>query len=221
MTICHNFASRSRPTQFFQTLDNIILNSASNDYFIVAKLDVDDAEMNNMQVIGKLDDNYPMVIQKWGTSTSKIHAINRDINDGDLPRWDILVNCSDDMRFKTFGFDNVIRKHMPENLDAFLHFPDDYAKERVCTCSIIGYRYYQRDMHVYWPGYYSMWSDDEETDKAKARGCYIYVPGVMEIDHLHYTNMGKAGKDALYRRNDTYLQDKKVYEERKARNFDL
>lgn len=220
MTILFNFASRSRPDKFFETLDNIVRNCASNDYFIVCKLDEDDTTMTDAYVRRKLL-TYSKVIVKWGASTSKIHAINRDLNDGDLPPWHILANCSDDMRFRTHGFDDIIRKHMPENLDAFLHFPDDYAKERVCTCSIIGYRYYQRDMHVFWPGYYSMWSDDEETDKAKARGCYVYIPNAMEIDHLHYTNMGKAGKDALYRRNDTYLQDKKIYEERKARNFDL
>jgi hypothetical protein len=220
MTILFNFASRSRPDKFFETLDNIVKNCASNDYLIVCKLDEDDATMTDAYVRRKLL-TYPKIIVKWGASTSKIHAINRGLNDGDLPKWDILVNVSDDMRFKTYGFDDIIRKYMPENLDAFLHFPDDYAKERVCTCSIIGFRYYQRDMRVYWPGYYSMWSDDEETDKAKARGCYIFIPDAIEIDHLHYTNMGKATKDALYRRNDTYLADKKIYEERKLRNFDL
>lgn len=220
MTILFNFASRSRPDKFFETLDNIVQNCSGNDYFIVCKLDEDDATMTDAYVRRKLL-TYPKVIIKWGTSTSKIHAINRDLNDGDLPKWSILVNVSDDMRFKTYGFDDIIRKHMPDSLDALLHFPDDYAKERVCTCSIIGYTYYQRDMNVYWPGYFSMWSDDEETDKAKARGCYVYIPDAMEIDHLHYTNMGKAGKDALYRRNDTYLADKKIYEERKARGFDL
>lgn len=220
MTICHNFASRSRPTQFFQTLDNIILNSASANYFIVAKLDEDDMTMNDPLIKQKIADNYPMVIIKWGASTSKIHAINRDINDSGLPKWDILINMSDDMRWGTDGFDDIIRQHMPVNLDGFLHVPDDYAKDKVCTTSIIGFRYYQRDMHVYNPAYYSMWCDDEATDVAKARGCYIQVPGI-QLDHLHYTNLGKASKDALYRRNDTYLQDKKVYEERKARNFDL
>lgn len=218
MTICHNFASRSRPTQFFQTLDNIILNSASADYFILAKLDDDDTEMNDPLVKQRLL-SYPMVTVKWGASESKIHAINRDLNQS-FKYWDILINMSDDMRWGTFGFDDIIRQHMPVNLDGFLHCPDDYAKDKVCTTSIIGYRYYQRDMYVYNPAYYSMWCDDEATDIAKSRGCYIQVPGV-QLDHLHYTNLGKAPKDALYRRNDTYLADKKIYEERKARNFDL
>lgn len=221
MTILFNFASRSRPEKFFDSLNNIIGHCISLDFFIVCKLDDDDSEMNNTTMRERIAGYGPKIIVKWGTSVSKIDAINRGLNDGDLPPWDILVNCSDDMRFNTYGFDDIIRKHMPENLDAFLHFPDDYAKDRVCTCSIVGYRYYQRDMNVYWPGYYSMWSDDEETDKAKARGCYIFVPDAIQIDHLHYTNMGKAGKDALYRRNDTYLADKRIYEQRKARGFDL
>lgn len=219
MTILFNFASRSRPDKFFETLDNIVANCVSNDYFIVCKLDEDDATMTDAYVRRRLL-TYPKIIVKWGISESKIHAINRSLHDGDLPTWSILINMSDDMRFRTYGFDDIIRKHMPANLDSFCHCPDDYAQDRVCTASIIGYRYYQRDMYVYHPDYYSMWCDDEATEVAKARGCYVIVPGI-QLEHLHYTNMGKAPKDALYRRNDTYLADKKIYEERKARNFDL
>lgn len=218
MTILFNLASRSRPDKFFETLDNITRNCSSDDYIIMAKLDLDDDSMNNPEVKQRLT-SYFKVLPQWGNSSSKIAAINRDINDADCP-WDILINMSDDMRWGTFGFDDIIRQHMPVNLDGFLHVPDDYAKDRVCTTSIVGYRYYQRDMYVYHPDYYSMWCDDEATEVAKARGCYIQVLSI-QLDHLHYTNMGKAPKDALYRRNDTYLADKRIYEERKARGFDL
>jgi hypothetical protein len=217
MTICYSFASRSRPQRFFETLDNIIINSASNDFFIVAKLDDDDMTMNDPMIKQKIADHYPMVHVKWGTSRSKIHAINRDMED--IPHWDIMICTSDDMRFRTIGFDDIIRKAMPESLDAFLHMKDDYAKERVCTVSIIGRKYYQRDGYIYHPDYYSMWCDDEATEAAKVRGCYIDVPG--EIEHLHYTNGSKAKKDELYWRNDTYNADKAVFEQRKARGFDL
>lgn len=216
MTICYSFASRQRPQRFFDTLDNIISMSASKNYYIIAKLDEDDATMNDPLIKEKLL-NYPQVIVKWGTSTSKIHAINRDLED--IPDWAILICASDDMRFRTYGFDDIIRKAMPENLDAFLHMRDDYAKDRVCTVSIIGKRYYQRDGYIYHPDYYSMWCDDEATAVAKARGCYIDVPG--EIEHLHYTNNRKATKDELYWRNDTYNADKAIFEQRKARGFDL
>jgi hypothetical protein len=219
MTILFNFASRSRPEKFFEALNNIRANIASKDYYILAKLDEDDVTMNTKSIRNQLW-LAPDVVTKWGTSTSKIHAINRDLNDGTLPKWDILINMSDDMRWGTYGFDEIIRQHMPVNLDGFLHVPDDYAKERVCTTSIIGYRYYQRDMYVYNPAYYSMWCDDEATIVAKERGCYVMVPGVA-LEHLHYTNERKAVKDELYWRNDTYNKDKVIFEQRKARNFDL
>jgi hypothetical protein len=215
MTICYSFASRSRPERFFETLDNIISMSASNDFFIVAKLDFDDPAMYNMGVLDKLQ-NYPMVVQRWGWSVSKINAINRDIKEF---AFDILVCLSDDMRFRTPGFDNIIRQHMPPDLDGFLHMYDDYAKDRVCTVSILGRKYYERDGYIYHPDYYSMWCDDEATAVAKDRGKYIVVPG--QIEHLHYTNDRKAVKDELYWRNDTYNKDKEVFEQRKARNFDL
>jgi hypothetical protein len=217
MTILFNLASRSRPERFFETLDNIIVQSASNNFFVVAKLDDDDMSMNDPLIKQKIADHYPMLHVKWGASTSKIHAINRD-----LEGWDyaILVNCSDDMRFKTFGFDNIIRDAMPADLDGFVHLMDDYAKERVCTVSIVGRQYYKRDGYIYHPDYYSMWADDEETEKAKIRNRYVLVPGT-HLEHLHYTNDRKAIKDELYWRNDTYNADKEVYLRRKANNFYL
>jgi hypothetical protein len=220
MTILFNLASRSRPERFFETVDNIISNCANDLYFIVAKLDEDDPIMNNHEVRAMLAE-LPNLIVKWGTSTSKIHAINRDVNDANLPHWHILINMSDDMRWGTYGFDDIIRKAMPESLDAFIHVPDDYAKDRVCTTSIVGYRYYERDMCVYYNGYYSMWCDDDATAVAKARGCYIFLPSVISLEHLHYTNNRKAVKDELYWRNDTYNADKEIFEQRKARGFDL
>lgn len=217
MTICYSFASRSRPDRFFEAVDNILSMSAQQDHFIVAKLDEDDPAMNNEVIRTRLD-SYPCIIQRWGLSKSKIHAINRDLDN--LPPWDILVCMSDDMRFTTKGYDDMIRKHMPADLDGFVHLQDDYAKDRVCTVSILGRTYYQRDGYIYHEGYYSMWCDDEETSKAKIRGKYILVPGI-HIEHLHYTNKAKAKKDELYWRNDTYRKDEQIFLQRKAINFGL
>jgi hypothetical protein len=217
MTICYSFASRSRPDRFFQTLDNIIAMSASDNFFIVAKLDEDDMTMNDSLIKERLS-SYPMVIVKWGTSRSKIHAINRDLVN--IPDWAIMICASDDMRFRTHGFDEIIRHYMPISLDRFLHCPDDYAKERVCTVSILGRKYYERDGYIYHPDYYSMWCDDEAHAVAQLRGKYTLVPGI-HLEHLHYTNNAKAKKDELYWRNDTYNADKEVFLRRQSKNFDL
>ncbi len=218
MTICYSFASRSRPQRFFETLDNIIVQSASNNFFIVAKLDDDDMTMNDPLIKERLL-SYPMVHVKWGTSASKIHAINRDLDN--LPHWDIMVCASDDMRFRTYGFDNIIRHYMPADLDGYIHLMDDYAKDRVCTVDIKGRKYFERrGRKIYVGDYFSMWSDDEETEVAKILKVYTLVPDI-HIEHLHYTNGSKAKKDELYWRNDTYNADKAVFEQRKARGFDL
>lgn len=219
MTICYNYASRQRPDKFFEGLDNICQLSKSQDYFIVAKLDHDDHTMNNKGVYERFG-SYAELIVKWGHSKSKIDAINRGLTD--LPPFDILINFSDDMRFIMAGFDEQIRsdfkKHFPD-LDGFLHYPDQYAKDRVSTMSILGKKYFERFNYVYHEQYYSLFCDDEETEKAKLLGKYHYSP-LQIFEHRHYV-MGAAHKDELYRRNDSYQADKIIYEQRKAKNFDL
>lgn len=215
MNILFKYPSRQRPDRFFDGLQNIIDNIVDKEnYHISCTLDTDDISMNNDEVIQMIN-SYPNTSIAWGLSKSKIDAVNRSVPNG----WDIICVMSDDMRFRTPGFDNIIRQHMPADLDGFLHMYDDYAKDRVCTVSILGRKYYERDRFIYHPDYYSMWCDDEATAVAIARGCYIQIPG--EIEHLHYTNDRKAVKDELYWRNDTYNKDKEIFEQRKARGFDL
>jgi hypothetical protein len=216
MKILFKYPSRQRPDRFFDGLQNIIDHIADKDnYHISCTLDTDDTTMNNEAVVNKINNFYNTSIA-WGVSKSKIDAVNRSVPDN----WDIICVMSDDMRFRTHGFDNLIRQYMPTDLDGFVHLMDDYAKERVCTVSILGRKYYERDGYIYHPDYYSMWCDDEESEKAKLRGKYILVPDI-HLEHLHYTNGSKAKKDELYWRNDTYNKDKVVFEQRKARGFDL
>jgi adenine deaminase len=217
MTICYSYASRSRPERFFEGVENILAMSAQQDHFIIAKLDTDDVLMSNEAIRARLA-SYPSLIVRWGQSRSKIHAINRDLDN--LPHWDIMICMSDDMRFTTKGYDDLVRKHMPADLDGYIHLMDDYAKDRVATVDIKGRAYYERDNYIYNEAYYSMWCDDENTAIAKARGKYILIPGI-HVEHLHYTNKAKARKDNLYWRNDTYNKDKQIFEQRKAINFGL
>lgn len=220
MTICYIYASRSRTERFFEGLENIDKMSYRDDYFVVAKLDEDDPLMNTQQVRDRLVNEFPQVFVKWGTSKSKIHAINRDIEA--IPPFDILINFSDDMHFTQLGFDDMIRRDLfatfPDG-DGFIHYPDQYAQDRVSTMSIMGKKYYDRFGYVYNDAYYSLFCDDEETQKAKLTGRYRYFPTQI-FEHRHYVT-GHMPKDQLYLRNDTYEADKKVFEERQARDFDL
>jgi hypothetical protein len=219
MTICYIFASRSRPDKFFAGLDNICQLSASQDYFVIAKLDEDDTAMNIPPVWERLQ-SYPEVTVKWGHSKSKIHAINRSLED--IPPFDILINFSDDMRFTVQGFDDIIREDMKKFFpdgDGVLSYPDGYAPPDLCTMSIMGKKYFDRFGYVYHPAYNSLWCDNEFSQIAIDSGKYQYINNHI-LEHMHYAP-GKTNKDALYCRNDTYHADKQVYEARKLKNFDL
>lgn len=209
--ILYNFASRSRPDAFFTTLRNIRDFSSSGNYFVVAKLDDDDPAWTD----------YRHLLPRWkevsavgGKSTSKVDAINRDITG----EYDIIVNISDDQRFTIPGFDDIIRKYC--HLDSFVHFPDAYKKAACSTMSIIGRHYFNRTGLIYNPAYYSLWCDTEATEVAKLLGCYVYVPQII-FEHKHPTTTAGAEWDDLYRRNNTYKQDQKVYLQRRDNNFDL
>lgn len=221
MVIAINFASRSRPNKFFNCLDNIRSTFASKEYFVWAKLDEDDAEIEKYK--SRLNE-YPEVTVKWGLSKGKIHAVNRDISD--LPPFDILLNESDDFWFLGFGVDNIIRDamrlHSPE-LDIMLHFPDQKAKERTCTYQIVGRKYFERTGYVYNPEYISIYADNEETEKAKMLGKYAFINRSI-FEHRHPTFGGYGEIDDLLKKTESkelYRIDRETFMRRKSMNFGI
>lgn len=209
--ILYNFASRSRPDAFFEVLDNIREMSATPNYIIIAKIDVDDPML--FKYTDRLKEYPEIIVMAIDNSVSKIHAINRNILE---TGWDILINISDDQRFTVKGFDDTIRQGCDSN--TFLHFKDDYKRAACSVMSIMGFEYYKQVGYVFNPDYYSLWADTEATEVAKILGAYKYSPMVI-ARHLHYSTTG-ANKDALYKRNDTYKKDRVVYERRRANNLD-
>jgi hypothetical protein len=166
----------------------------------------------------RMTEQYPEVIVAYGTSMNKIHAVNRDI-DVVAPDFDILCNHSDDMWFIKKGFDDLIREHMEH--DMFLHFPDQAAKELLCTYSIMDFTYYRRFKYVYHPHYKSLWADNEAQDVAKILGRYKFVNENI-LEHRHPINGFKEVMDEQYRKTESlYNTDKRTYLKRRAKRFDL
>lgn len=207
MRILYNFASRSRPQKCFDALCNVVGLSSGRDYEIVLKLDVDDPELS------KYTNCHSFARVVPGKSTSKVDAINRDVN---MEGFDILVNLSDDMRFIAKGFDEVISQLCGP--DTFLHLPDQYAKSNVSTMTVVGAEYFKRFGYIYHPSYKSFYCDEEATEVAKSLGCYVSGPSGI-IEHRHpAAGMGKD--DALYRKNQRYWNhDKRNFNERKQKGF--
>ena len=222
MRILYKYASRSRPDKFRRGLESIAQNSVSDNYVVLATLDSDDPAIEQYRKELRECSIASQVIATVATSKNKIDAINRDLNV--IQDWDILVNMSDDMVFTAQGFDEVIRSAFDGNTDLFVHFSDGFQKSNISTMSIIGRKYLERDGYIYHPDYKSLWCDVEATEVAKLRGCYKYMGDDVNIlTHLHVA-WGKAEWDDLYKRNENpamWNHDEKLYNERKARNYEL
>lgn len=228
MHILVKYASRSRPDRFFEGLHNIIDMAADKEHYTVfCALDRDDATMfrdnfPSQRVQRELDEHmgkFDKVIFDFGTSRSKIHAINRPAPD--WIKWDILVNFSDDMRFLIYGYDELIREGFRCNgPDKFLHYPDSTAKNMLSTMSMMDRAYFERDGYIYHHAYQSVFADNHAQDIAKIRGCYVYM-GIQLFDHFHPA-YGLALWDSQYERQQAlWAEDETVYNYQKANNYFL
>ena len=225
MKILFKLATRSRPQKFFECVRNIMDNVESDNYILLVSYDIDDTSMAWDVIKDRVYaiDN-PNLKAMGGTSKNKIDAINRDMHT--FWKWDILINTSDDMMFTQKGFDNVIRQDMQQHfpdLDGFLHYNDGNQRDRVCTMSIMGRKYYDRFGYIYHPSYESLFCDEEATQVAKILGKHRYMGDIPLFRHLHPA-WGLGEYDEQYQRTESrkvWIADESNYNERKTRNFDL
>lgn len=219
------YASRSRPENFERGLISIIENATAPENIVVlVSLDVDDTRLSEyMTVIEKYWSKVHIKV-KADTSLSKIHAINRDVNDYKA-HWDILINFSDDMIFTAKGWDSFItekfKMYFP-NGDGFLHLNDGNQSLNIATMSVMDRRYYDRDDYIYNPEYLSLECDREATDVAHIRGRKVYIKDQI-IKHLHY-EWNLAPNDTIYVQNSTQeirQKDIETFKKRKAVNYGL
>lgn len=210
--ILYKFASRNRPEKFFKAVDNIIEMSRSDDYMIMATLDIDDPTMANAVVRDKINSYGSKLKAYYGTSKSKVDAINRDM---DLaPDADILIVMSDDMEFIVPGFDYRIINDMGRSVNPLaLHYNDGSPNgEKIMTLTIINRAYYQWQGYVYYPEYLSLYCDEEQTREAKTANFYKYFPDIL-FRHQHHLFMGTE-KDSLHERNESpqvWDHDRRLY----------
>ena len=220
MRICYVFPSRERPSKFARGIENIQDMSASDDYLILAKLDLNDPTRKEYETCLK---EFPEVIVKWGKSNNKIHACNRGLEE--LPECDILVLFSDDMKFLVFGYDDQIResfaKHFPE-LDGVVHYPDSHALDRTMTLTMMGVNLYKQLGYLYHPSFESVYADNHITELSRKMGKYVFINKKI-FDHFHpIWNM--TAWDKQYRRTesqDVYKRDRDTFDKHKANNFGL
>jgi hypothetical protein len=187
-----------------------------NFEFIIS-CDVDDASMNNPEIIARLD-SYPFLRYFFSENKSKVEAIN---NNMEGLQFDVLLLASDDMEPVKEGYDKIIKDKMNEfypDTDGVLWFNDGFQKGNLNTLVIMGKAYYDRFNYIYHPSYKSLYCDLEFTAVSGLLNKSKYFDEVI-IKHVQYSIV-KEEPDALYIRNDMLkTDDLAVYQERRMNNF--
>jgi hypothetical protein len=221
MKLLIKFPTRNRKNKFFKVLRQYqnLCEDLENTYFLIT-LDNDDESMNPSDV-EDIFNTFKNIKVVYGTSDSKIHAVNRDIeliND-----WDIVLLASDDMTPKVKGYDNIIRNKMKEfysDTDGILWFNDGHMGNKLNTLCILGKKYYDRFGYIYHPEYKSVWSDNEFMLVGNLLGKQTYFEQVI-IEHEH-PDWGYGSRDEIHQNNSkNENQDKLLFTKRKDNNFYL
>lgn len=198
MNILVKYPSRERPHRFLDVLKGWVEKADDlNRIQFLFSFDTDDAKMREASKwIEKLNIN---AVTVYGTSRSKVDAINRDFDKADP--WDAVLVVSDDMWCVHQGWDSEIRRACKMHPDHLVWFPDQ--KQRVmCTLPCMDKAYYDRDGWIYDPRFKSVFCDDLQTDIANQRERLVMVPLTI-AEHRHPANVNNVLPDALYRRNET------------------
>ena len=213
------FPTRGRPDKFFNVLDKYVSLSRSGCVRFVVSCDLDDNTMNNDVVREKLA-SYDNLEVHFGTSKTKIEAINADMRGQDF---DICLLASDDMIPEREGYDLEIIEKMKVNypdLDGVIWFSDGYQKSKLNTLIVLGKRYYDRFGYLYHPDYVSFYCDNEFMQVAFMLGKQTYVDDVI-IRHEHPDNT-KEAIDMTYAVNNQHVsRDHAIFMSRAQRMFGL
>lgn len=214
--------TRSRSEQFFNTLDLYYRKlSGEIPYWFLITCDLDDPTMNCAEVKERFA-HYPNLTVQFSRNETKIEAYNRDIEKY-VDWFDILLVTSDDMEPVAQGYDKIIADqmlaHFPD-FDGVLNFHDGYVGEILNTLPVIGKKYYERFGYAYHPAYHALWCDNELTVVSRMLGKEAVINQII-IRHNHPLYRS-ASFDALLTRNESfYYTDQAIYEQRRARCFDL
>lgn len=221
MKLLIKFPTRGRKEKFFEVFKQYqnLCEDLDNTYFLVT-LDNDDEDMKSSEV-EEMFNTFKNVKVIYGDSTSKIHAINRDIEM--INDWDIVLLASDDMTPKVKGYDNIIRNKMKEfypDTDGILWFNDGHQGNRLNTLCILGKKYYDRFGYIYYHEYKSVWSDNEFMSVGDLLKKQTYFHETI-IEHEH-PDWGYGNRDIIHQTNlKNESHDRTLFMNRKENNFYL
>jgi hypothetical protein len=137
--------------------------------------------------------------------------------------WDMVFNGQDDMTPTAQGYDDIMLTRLIElfpDTDGAIWLNDQYmGYDENCTIVSAGRKYYERFGYIYYPGYGSVFADNEYTEVGKALGLLVYVSDRI----VKHDWVGKnQSLDPLLLRNEEpaiYQADRLIFEDRKSKGF--
>ena len=216
MRLLIKYPTRQRPAQFIATLHEYVSKLAAPDLcHIAVSADITDPTMRQPNVLQAIRDCPVSIEINYGRNTSKIQAINADMDKAGT--WDIVLLASDDMIPQFVGYDNAIREAFKNDPGAIWMW--DGRQDRINTIQCLSRGEYERLGYIYHPSYRSLWCDNEATDVGLRDGRLTKVPGLI-IKNESPDWGGNQKQDKLYRVNNSwYDKDQKNYERRKVAGF--
>lgn len=150
-----------------------------------------------------------------GVNRSLVDAVNRA---AEMAGGDLLIVVSDDFGCPA-GWDDALAEVAGGRLDVAIQVHDGNSAEKM-TLPIVGRALYERLGYVYFPGYFSMFADDDLGSVARSLGALVEAPHLL-FPHRHYS-FGLAESDPTYARQnalDKWWAGWRLYEMRRATNF--
>lgn len=210
MNILVKIASRERPGKLLEVVE-AYRNAAAGPVRILVSLDHDDHVMQ--EHANEL--RHPQVEVRWGTRSTKIGAINRDVK---AFEWDVVVVGADDM-VPVADYDRIIARRLGGDASrpVAIWCPDG-RQNRICTVPAMTRAYFNLDGYLFHPEYKSYYPDDEWTEKAIARNMLLRIDEPMfRHDHPFFV---RAGNDRLYDFNRQFKrEDRETYIRRKLAGY--
>lgn len=188
------------------------LSKADQDFEYIISLDHSDITQSQYFI-----KNFPANCIRIGNNRSIVDAVNvaTAVSTGD-----IIVVISDDFGCPE-NWNSLIESRMDAEKMQLLHV-NDTIQQSIVTIPILTRKLYDRLGFIYYPGYFSMFADNDLTECAKMLGAY--VPALdLTFEHRHWVN-GKNPKDATYERENSmpaYQMGQKLFGQRKKIRFGL
>lgn len=216
--------SRGRPMQFDGCAHMWNTHfSGHNDLEYILSLDSDDA-YNYMEIITKVVGEYPLMVVS-NPNRSVVDAMN---NGAAKSTGDVLIYVSDDFECPP-NWDLEIQKYARRAnkvgkewvLEVNDGIQPDYATS-VQTILILSRAYYKRFGYLYYPEYFSVWGDNDFTDRARLLKANIPAWDLV-FKHDHPV-AGCRPTDATYQRENSqkaWDEGMALYERRKKEKFGL